>query len=223
MQKTWMKACQVWLYASSERPWSPHEINMAVPLSPAELAVKLDCLYHHRSQRSQTPFLGAQSGESWQQAENNNRATAQHYDRLGLAEYEAIESFRRQKESEIAAAVRSQVSVFNKTSGIRTTDVTDYTHKTRSVGRIRARHPLKRHFRTKRAGPTRRNPNASSVSSAQILVHLLASLSLEFPERLDSPNLPSSSLSKLSRNFTRNVPAPSVSRIVPPPIPRQYR
>ena len=96
----WMKACQVWLYASSERPWSPHEINMAVPLSPAELAVKLDCLFHHRSQRSQTPFLVTQSGESWQQAENNNRATAQRYDRLGLAEYEAIESFRRQKESE---------------------------------------------------------------------------------------------------------------------------
>src|SRR6202045_4934705 len=97
----WMKACQVWLYASGERPWSPHEIDMAVPLSPAELAVKLDCLYHHRSQRSQTPFLGSQSGEGWQQAENNNRATAQHYDRLGLAEYEAIESFRRQKESEL--------------------------------------------------------------------------------------------------------------------------
>lgn len=97
---SWMKVCQVWLYASGERPWSPDEIDMAVPLSPAELAVKLDCLYHHRSQRSQTPFLGIQSGESWQQAENNNRATAQHYDRLGMAEYEAIESFRRQKESE---------------------------------------------------------------------------------------------------------------------------
>jgi glucosamine-6-phosphate deaminase len=98
--EAWMKACQIWLYASSERPWSPDEINMAVPLSPAELAVKLDCLYHHRSQRSQTPFLGTQSGESWQQAENHNRATAQHYDRLGLAEYEAIESFRRYKEAE---------------------------------------------------------------------------------------------------------------------------
>ena len=97
----WMKACQVWLYASSERPWYPEDIDMAVPLSPAELAVKLECLYHHRSQRSQTPFLEAQSGESWQQAENNNRATAQHYDRLGLAEYEAIESFRRHKDSEV--------------------------------------------------------------------------------------------------------------------------
>jgi glucosamine-6-phosphate deaminase len=98
--EAWMKACQIWLYASSERPWSPDEINMAVPLSPAELAVKLDCLFHHRSQRSQTPFLGALSGESWQQAENNNRATAQRYDRLGLAEYEAIESFRQHKEAE---------------------------------------------------------------------------------------------------------------------------
>ena len=95
----WMLACQVWLYASSERPWPPYEINMAVPLSPAELAVKLNCLYHHRSQRSQTPFLEAKSGESWQQAENSNRATAEYYDRLGLAEYEAIESFRQQKES----------------------------------------------------------------------------------------------------------------------------
>jgi glucosamine-6-phosphate deaminase len=98
--EAWMKGCQIWLYASSERPWSPDEINMAVPLSPAELAVKLDCLFHHRSQRSQTPFLGSLSGESWQQAENNNRATAQRYDRLGLAEYEAIESFRQHKETD---------------------------------------------------------------------------------------------------------------------------
>jgi glucosamine-6-phosphate deaminase len=86
---------QIWFYAAAERPWPISDIEMAVPLSPAELSVKLDCLYHHRSQRSQTPFLENQSGESWQQAENSNRLTAQQYDRLGLAEYEAIESFRR--------------------------------------------------------------------------------------------------------------------------------
>jgi glucosamine-6-phosphate deaminase len=89
------RQCQIWIYAAPERPWPISDIDMAVPLSPAELAVKLDCLYHHRSQRSQTPFLEKESGESWQQAENSNRATAQQYDRLGLAEYEAIESFRR--------------------------------------------------------------------------------------------------------------------------------
>ena len=88
----WSAKCQIWLYSSGERPWLPHEIDMAVPLSPAELAVKLDSLYHHRSQRSQTPFI--ESGESWQHAERTNRSTAQQYDQLGLAEYEAIEAFR---------------------------------------------------------------------------------------------------------------------------------
>jgi glucosamine-6-phosphate deaminase len=96
---SWYPNCQIWLYASNERPWPAYEIDMAVPLSPAELAIKLDCLYHHRSQRSQTPFTGAQTGEGWQQAEQINRMTAEHYDRLGLAEYEAIESFRAYKES----------------------------------------------------------------------------------------------------------------------------
>ncbi len=102
----WFSRCQVWLYASNERPWPPHEIDMAVPLSPAELAIKLDCLYHHRSQRSQTPFTETQAGEGWQQAEQINRATAQEYDRLGLAEYEAIESFRAQKESAVHTRLR---------------------------------------------------------------------------------------------------------------------
>jgi glucosamine-6-phosphate deaminase len=71
---------------------------MAVPLSPAELTLKLDCLYHHRSQRNQTPFIEHGSGESWEQAENTNRDTARDYDRLGMAEYEAIEAFRRIKD-----------------------------------------------------------------------------------------------------------------------------
>jgi glucosamine-6-phosphate deaminase len=97
----WYPNCQIWLYASNERPWPAYEIDMAVPLSPAELAIKLDCLYHHRSQRSQTPFTDSQAGEGWQQAEQINRMTAKQYDRLGLAEYEAIESFRAYKESAI--------------------------------------------------------------------------------------------------------------------------
>ena len=96
-KEPWFPNCQFWVYASNERPWPPHEIDMAIPLSPAELAIKLDCLYHHRSQRSQTPFTETQAGEGWQQAEQINRATARQYDLLGLAEYEAVESFRAQK------------------------------------------------------------------------------------------------------------------------------
>ncbi|HEY0791609.1 MAG TPA: glucosamine-6-phosphate deaminase [Chthoniobacterales bacterium] len=94
----WMNNCQVWVYESVERPWLPHEIDMAVPLSPDELATKLDCLYHHRSQRRQTPFLEKPASESWQAAEHTNRATARRFDALGLAEYEAMEAFRRHRD-----------------------------------------------------------------------------------------------------------------------------
>jgi glucosamine-6-phosphate deaminase len=38
---------------------------------------------------------GPDEREFWQRAEARNRATAQLYDQLGLAEYEAIEGFVR--------------------------------------------------------------------------------------------------------------------------------
>ena len=83
--------------AREEREKRAEQNRLKRGLSPAELAIKLDCLYHHRSQRSQTPFTETQAGEDWQQAEQINRTTAKQYDRLGLAEYEAIESFHRLK------------------------------------------------------------------------------------------------------------------------------
>lgn len=70
---------------------------MAVPLSPTELAWKIQAIYQHKSQRSQTPLTDSTLRESWQQAEANNRTTAEDYDALGLAEYAAIEAFQRHR------------------------------------------------------------------------------------------------------------------------------
>ncbi len=42
-------------------------------------------------------FPGTDQREFWQRAEDRNRTTAQLYDKLGLAEYEAIEGFVRWK------------------------------------------------------------------------------------------------------------------------------
>jgi glucosamine-6-phosphate deaminase len=67
---------------------------MAVPFSPRELAGKIQAIYHHKSQRSQSS-VEAGLYEAWQQAEHCNRSLAHVYDQLGLAEYEAIEAFRR--------------------------------------------------------------------------------------------------------------------------------
>ncbi len=91
----WLSDCRVWLYRDLNNPWEAGEIHMAVPLSPAQLAQKLQAIYRHRSQRSQRPVAAASRRESWQQSEEHNRALAERYDQLGLAEYEALEAFER--------------------------------------------------------------------------------------------------------------------------------
>lgn len=92
----WFADCRVWLYRGVEMPWDAAEIDMAVPLSPRELAQKSQAVFHHRSQRSQTPVASGLR-EPWQQAEQHNRDLAVTYDQLGLANYEAIEAFQRWK------------------------------------------------------------------------------------------------------------------------------
>jgi glucosamine-6-phosphate deaminase len=42
-------------------------------------------------------FPGDDAREFWVRAEDRNRETAQAYDRLGLAEYQAMEAFVRYK------------------------------------------------------------------------------------------------------------------------------
>lgn len=93
--QSWQKECRVWLYRGSDAEWETHEIEMAVPLSPDELASKIQGIYQHQSQRSQHPLRADKHRESWQQAEAINHTTADTYNRLGLAEYEAIEAFKR--------------------------------------------------------------------------------------------------------------------------------
>ncbi len=92
--EAWRRDCRVWLYRGIETPWDAAEIDMAVPLSPRELEQKTQAIFHHRSQRSQAAVT-AGLREPWQQAERHNRGMAEQYDRLGLANYEAIEAFQR--------------------------------------------------------------------------------------------------------------------------------
>ena len=93
----WREDCRVWLYRGSGSEWAAHEIDMAVPLSPDELDHKIQGIYQHQSQRSQSPIRSDKHREGWQQVEEVNLATANTYTRLGLAGYEAIEAFKRWK------------------------------------------------------------------------------------------------------------------------------
>ncbi|MBX3383502.1 MAG: glucosamine-6-phosphate deaminase [Phycisphaeraceae bacterium] len=94
--RDWMKHCIVWLYRGAWQEWEPHEIEMAVPLSPEEVMRKRIAIFKHESQKDSALFPGPNDPrEFWQRAEDRNRSTAKVYDRLGLAEYEAIEGFVR--------------------------------------------------------------------------------------------------------------------------------
>ncbi|MHC4430006.1 MAG: PIG-L family deacetylase, partial [Planctomycetota bacterium] len=93
--RPWYDACAVWLYRGAWQEWEPAEIDMAVPLSPAELERKIIAIFKHESQKDKALFPGVDDREFWQRAAQRNRETARLYDRLGLAEYEAIEAFVR--------------------------------------------------------------------------------------------------------------------------------
>jgi glucosamine-6-phosphate deaminase len=95
--KSWMKDCWLWLYRGAWQEWDIDQIEMAVPMSPDQVLQKRYGIFKHQSQKDGVVFQGNDSREFWQRAEERNKATADLYNKLGLAEYAAIEAFVRYK------------------------------------------------------------------------------------------------------------------------------
>lgn len=93
--KDYMKKCYLWLYRGAWQEWDINDIDMAIPISPEELAKKRKAIFFHQSQKDGVMFSGGDHREFWQRSEDRNRGTAELYDNLGLPEYEAIEAFKR--------------------------------------------------------------------------------------------------------------------------------
>ena len=83
----------IWLYRGAWMEWEPGRADMAVPLSPEEVVKKRHAIFRHLSQKDIVPFPGEDSREFWQRAEERTQHTAQLYDQVGMAEYQAIELF----------------------------------------------------------------------------------------------------------------------------------
>ncbi len=92
-EQPWFKGCKVWLYRGAWQEWGVEEIDMAVPISPQELDRKRHAIFKHQSQKDKALFPGHDEREFWERAEDRNRGTAKRYDKLGMAEYEAMEGF----------------------------------------------------------------------------------------------------------------------------------
>ncbi len=89
----WLKDCRIWMYRGAWAEWEIENIEMCVPMSPEELRAKRNAILKHQSQMESAPFLGNDERLFWQRAEDRNRGTADLYDHLGLACYEAMEAF----------------------------------------------------------------------------------------------------------------------------------
>lgn len=93
--KDYMKDCWVWLYRGAWHEWESYEIEMAVPMSPDQVLTKRHAIFCHQSQKDGVMFQGGDDREFWVRVEDRNRLTAKKYNDLGLANYAAIEAFKR--------------------------------------------------------------------------------------------------------------------------------
>ena len=84
---------ELWLYRGAWQEWSVTEATWLVPLSQEELQVKIQAIFKHQSQKDSAPFPGLDDREFWQRVETRNKDTAETLNRLGLAEYFAMEAY----------------------------------------------------------------------------------------------------------------------------------
>jgi len=93
--KEFMKDCRIWLYRGAWHEWDVPEIDMAVPMSPDQVLRKRKAIFYHETQKDGVMFQGNDPREFWVRAEDRNHQTAVKYQKLGLADYAAIEAFKR--------------------------------------------------------------------------------------------------------------------------------
>jgi glucosamine-6-phosphate deaminase len=87
-------APEIWLYRGAWQEWPVMDATWLVPLSQEELKLKIQAIFKHQSQKDSAPFPGAHDErEFWQRVEARNKETAATLDRLGLAEYFAMEAY----------------------------------------------------------------------------------------------------------------------------------
>jgi glucosamine-6-phosphate deaminase len=84
---------EVWLYRGAWQEWPVTDATWLVPLSQEELRLKVQAIFKHQSQKDSAPFPGQDEREFWQRVESRNKETAATLDRLGLAEYFAMEAY----------------------------------------------------------------------------------------------------------------------------------
>jgi glucosamine-6-phosphate deaminase len=84
----------VWLYRGAWQEWEIDRADVFLPMSKADLDLKIEAIYKHESQKDRALFPGAYDDrEFWQRARDRNTDTAAALDALGLPECYAVEAY----------------------------------------------------------------------------------------------------------------------------------
>lgn len=84
----------VWLYRGAWQEWEIDRADVFLPMSKADLDLKIEAIYKHESQKDRALFPGAyDEREFWERARDRNTSTAADLDALGLPECYAVEAF----------------------------------------------------------------------------------------------------------------------------------
>jgi len=94
-ERPYAKDIRVWLYRGAWDEFDIPEIDMTVPMSPDQVLKKRHAIFYHQSQKDIVLYRGDDIREFWMRAEERNKELAKKFDKLGLAEYEAMEAFKR--------------------------------------------------------------------------------------------------------------------------------
>lgn len=93
--ENWLDVCEIWLYNGAWDEWPIEDIDMAVPMTHAELMHKRQAIQMHQSQMENAPYKGTDQRLFWQRSEDRNMRTAKALEKLGCPHYEAAEAFVR--------------------------------------------------------------------------------------------------------------------------------
>ena len=87
----------LWLYRGAWQEWPLDEADILVPMSETELALKLEAIFKHQSQKDRAMFPGPDEREFWQRVAQRNTETARRFYHLGLPYYHAMEAYVEEK------------------------------------------------------------------------------------------------------------------------------
>jgi glucosamine-6-phosphate deaminase len=83
----------VWLYRGAWQEWPLDQADLLIPMTARELALKIEAIFKHQSQKDRAMFPGPDDREFWERVDARNTETARRLYKLGMPYFHALEAY----------------------------------------------------------------------------------------------------------------------------------